>query len=181
MADATGPTAEDAGDPNVDGSPSDLDAGEAVDDPLAAVPDDVAVVVFDGVCNLCTGTVQFVIPRDPGGAFRFAPLQSDVGGALYELCGEDTDRPQTFVLIEDGECHRKSSAAIRIGERLGGLYRVATLGRLVPKPLRDWVYDRVANNRYSIFGKRDSCMMPTPDIESRFLAMSPVGDEAAAE
>lgn len=137
-------------------------------------PDDGPVVVFDGVCNLCTGTVRFVIPRDDAGRFRFAPLQSEPGERLYEACGEDADSPETFVVVEDGECRRKSTAAIRIAEGLGGVYRLATLARVVPRPLRDAVYDFVARHRYRLFGKRETCMRPTPEIEDRFLAMTPV-------
>lgn len=180
MAGDTDPAGTDSA-PDADES---VDANEAADtggsteaeEVIAGLPDDVAAVVFDGVCNLCTGTVQFIIPRDPDAEFRFAPLQSDVGAALYERCGEDADIPQTFVVIEDGECYRKSGAAIRIGERLGGIYRVASLGRAIPGPVRDRLYDLVATNRYSIFGKRERCMVPTPDVESRFLALTPVGD-----
>ena len=133
------------------------------------VPADTPVVLFDGVCNLCTGLVQFIIPRDPGQRFRFAPLQSPVGTQLLEQCGLPTDQLETFVLVEGGECYTKSSAALRIARHLGGPYAWLYPLRWIPRPLRDAVYEFVADHRYGWFGRREECMMPTAETDAWFL------------
>ena len=132
-------------------------------------PDDAAVVLFDGVCNLCNGFVQFVLPRDPEGNYRFASLQSDVGQSLLAEHDLPTDELESIVLIEDGEAYVKSAAVIRIATGLGGAYRLLAPFRHVPAALRDRVYDFVADHRYQWFGRKDRCMMPSGDTESRFL------------
>lgn len=130
------------------------------------------VVLFDGVCNLCAGSVRFVIDRDPEGVFRFAPLQSAVGERLLDGAGFDEahENLDSVVLVEDGKAYTKSDAVIRIAARLGGPYRLLSPFRYVPKRARDAVYEFVAANRYDWFGKRDRCLLPTPELESRFLA-----------
>jgi predicted DCC family thiol-disulfide oxidoreductase YuxK len=132
-------------------------------------PEDGAVILFDGVCNLCSGFVQFVVPRDEAGKYRFASLQSDVGRELLAEHDLPTDELESVVLIEDGESYRKSAAIVRIAAGLGGAYRLLSPFRYVPRSLRDRVYDFVAEHRYRWFGKKDRCMMPSGDIESRFL------------
>ena len=133
------------------------------------IPDDAAVVLFDGVCNLCNGFVQFVLPRDPEGKYRFASLQSDVGRELLAEHDLPTDELESIVLIEDGEAYVKSAAVIRIATGLGGAYRLLAPFRFVPRAVRDRVYDFVADNRYRWFGRKDRCMIPSGDAESRFL------------
>jgi predicted DCC family thiol-disulfide oxidoreductase YuxK len=127
------------------------------------------VLLFDGVCNLCNGAIQFIIPRDPEGTIRFAPLQSTLGTRIQEQAGLSTEDLETVVLVEDGVAYTKSDAAIRVGERLGGIYRLLSLGRLVPRGLRDRIYDFVADNRYDWFGRKDQCMIPDEDVSDRFL------------
>lgn len=135
--------------------------------------DDHPVILFDGVCNLCEGFVQYVIRRDPDAIFRFAPLQSDPGRELLDQCGYDEHDLEGVVLVDDGQCYRKSGAVIRTGMHLGWPYRVLGPTRFVPKFIRDSVYDFVANRRYRWFGKKEQCLMPTPDIRNRFLAGAP--------
>ena len=130
------------------------------------------VVLFDGVCNLCTGTVQFLVPRDPEGTLRFAPLQSDVGADLVAGCGLDPEDRESIVLVEDGECYRKSEAALRIAGHLDGPWPLLKALVAVPRPIRDAVYDLVARYRYDVFGRKEQCMVPTDDIRDRFLATS---------
>jgi predicted DCC family thiol-disulfide oxidoreductase YuxK len=127
------------------------------------------IVLFDGVCNLCNGAVAFVIRNDPKRRFRFAALQSPVGQALLERHGLPTETLNSFVLIEGEHAFTKSTAALRAARRLGYLWPLAFVFILVPRPLRDFCYDLVARNRYRMFGKRESCMMPTPDLNARFL------------
>lgn len=127
------------------------------------------VLLFDGVCNLCTGSVQWIVEHDTEGQFRFASLQSDAGQALLEAYGLPTDDFDSFVLLEGEEYYTKSTAALRVARRLGLPYSLLTPFVAVPAFLRNRVYDLVAEHRYRIFGKRDSCMVPTPDVEDRFL------------
>ncbi|SFR31025.1 MULTISPECIES: thiol-disulfide oxidoreductase DCC family protein [Halorubrum] len=133
------------------------------------LPEDASIVLFDGVCNLCSGFVQFILPRDPEGKYRFASLQSDVGRALLAEHDLATDELESIVLIEDGESYVKSSAVIQIATGLGGRYRLLSPFRYVPAAVRDRVYDFVADNRYRWFGKKDRCTMPSGGAESRFL------------
>lgn len=140
-----------------------------VDDVSADHP----VILFDGVCNLCMGSVQFVIERDPDAVFRFAPLQSSVAEELLEGTGVDAEALDSVVVVEDGEAYVKSDAVLRAATHLGGIYRLLGPSRFVPRRLRDLVYDFVAARRYDWFGKQDQCMMPTPELRSRFLAGGP--------
>jgi len=130
---------------------------------------DHPVLLFDGVCNLCNGVVQFIIPRDPEGRIHFAPLQSAAGKALLSGHGLPPSDLDSVVLVEDGEVYRKSEAVIRTAELLGWPYRAAAVGRAVPAWVRDRCYDIVANNRYDIFGRKDRCMLPDEDVQDRFL------------
>jgi predicted DCC family thiol-disulfide oxidoreductase YuxK len=117
---------------------------------LTTTPDsrsDPAIVLFDGVCNLCQGTVGFLLPRDRRGRLRFASLQSDTGRRLLAEHGLDRAAPDSVVLVEDGRAWVKSSAALRIARHLGGAWRLFALFRVVPRPLRDWAYDVIARNR----------------------------------
>jgi predicted DCC family thiol-disulfide oxidoreductase YuxK len=125
------------------------------------------IILFDGVCSLCSASVQFIIARDPHAVFRFASLQSETGEALREKFG--VPEVDSLVLLEDGRYYTKSSAVLRICRRLAGAWKLFYIFRLVPKPLRDNVYDFVAKHRYEWFGKRSHCLMPTPDIRARFL------------
>jgi len=149
-----------------------------MDEPLDAMPDGHPVVLFDGVCNLCNAFVQFILPRDPEGVFRFASLQSSVGQAVSEQYGLPTEAFDSVVLVEDGDCYTRSDAALRILRRLGGVYRLLSYARVVPRPIRDAVYDLVATHRYRIFGRREACLRPPDDAESRFLDTEPTADES---
>jgi len=135
----------------------------------AEVPTDRPVLLFDGVCNLCNGLVQWVIERDRKGEFRFAALQSAAGRALLERHGLPTDDYDTFVMVDGEEYHTKSTAALEVLRRLGLPYSLSYPAILVPRLLRDRVYDVVADRRYGWFGRRESCMRPTPELEARFL------------
>ena len=128
-----------------------------------------AVVVFDGVCNLCNGFVQFVIPRDPRGRFRFAALQSQAAARLMAEAGATPGESDTVVLIDDGRAFFRSSAALRIARRLRFPWPLLYVLVVVPRPIRDWVYDLIARNRYRWFGQRDQCLVPGPGIRERFL------------
>ncbi len=128
-----------------------------------------AVVLIDGVCNLCQGLVRFIIPRDPTGRIKFASLQSDKGRELLLAAGLEADRLDTVVLLENGRVYTESSAVLRIASRLRFPWPAAYAFVIVPRPLRNMLYRVVARNRYRWFGRDEACLLPSPDIKSRFL------------
>jgi predicted DCC family thiol-disulfide oxidoreductase YuxK len=127
------------------------------------------VILFDGVCNLCNGSVLFILNRDPSGIFRFAPLQSETGKNLLSKFDLPNDKFDSIILVENNEYYLRSTAALKILQRLGALWKIVFVFMLVPRPVRDYIYDIVARNRYKWYGKRAECMIPSSDIESRFL------------
>lgn len=133
------------------------------------VPDEKPIILFDGVCNLCNSTVQFIISRDPEGTFQFASLQSGAGQRLLEQFDLPADEFESFILVEGDEYYIKSTAALRIAKHMGGVYSWLYPFRVVPRVIRDALYDLVADHRYQLFGRREQCMMPSPKIKSRFL------------
>jgi len=132
-------------------------------------PPDRPVVLFDGVCNLCNGVVAFLLPRDSDGRLLFAPLQSDAARELLACHDLPTESLDSVVLVEGERAYRKSDAVIRIAELLGWPYRFARVGRLLPRGVRDRLYDLVAEHRYAVFGRRDRCAVPDEDVRDRFL------------
>lgn len=127
------------------------------------------VVVFDGVCNLCNAWVQFVLRRDTRGEFMFAPAQRGTGAGLLNDAGYASDALETILLVSNGVVYAKSDAIIEICCRFGGAWRLARMARHIPRNLRDWVYDRVARNRYAIAGGRSTCVVPDGSARERFL------------
>lgn len=127
------------------------------------------ILLFDGVCNLCNASIQWVIEHDPQAQFRFASLQSDFAKELlagYDLPPAALD---TVILVENGKAYTRSDAALRVARKVGGLWSLLSAFLIVPRPLRDLVYNFIARNRYRWFGKQESCWLPTPDLRSRFL------------
>jgi predicted DCC family thiol-disulfide oxidoreductase YuxK len=127
------------------------------------------LVLFDGVCNLCTASVQFIIRHDRAAIFYFAPLQSEIGREICQSQGLDPVDVQTFVLISRGRMLVRSDAAIEAISRFGGAWKFVRIFRLIPRVVRDWIYSTIARNRYRWFGRTDACMIPTPDVKVRFL------------
>jgi predicted DCC family thiol-disulfide oxidoreductase YuxK len=134
--------------------------------PISDCPD--GVVLFDGVCVLCSWWVHFIVERDPEARFRLLTMQGRQGRGLATRLGINPEVPETNAVVVRGRAFFKSDAAIRILESLPGLTWTRWLA-LVPRPLRDWIYDRVARNRYRVFGKVDTCLIPTPDIARHFV------------
>ena len=131
---------------------------------------DKKIVLFDGVCNLCNSTIQRIIKRDAKDDFRFAALQSVIGKKLITERSIDTSKIDSFILIEPGVAYFiKSDAALQIGRHLKGYRTISKLLNLIPSGLRNIVYDFVARNRYSWYGKEDQCMVPTPELKAKFL------------
>ncbi|WP_274363375.1 thiol-disulfide oxidoreductase DCC family protein [Paenibacillus thermotolerans] len=127
------------------------------------------IVLYDGVCNLCSGVVKFTLQRDRQGRLRYAALQSDTGKRLLLENGFARELPDTFIFIENGKAYTKSSAALRLARHLGGGFRVLSGLLIIPRPLRDVFYTFVANNRYRWFGRSESCMLMRPEYRERFL------------
>ena len=134
------------------------------------MPDQPSIILFDGVCNLCNGIVQFVIRRDPSpGVFQFAALQSPAGQRMLRDHGLPTADLDTFVLIDGGRASVQSTAALRTLKRLGLPWSLMHVFIIVPRPLRDLIYRFIARNRYRWFGCLESCMTPSSDVLSRFV------------
>ncbi len=128
------------------------------------------IILFDGVCNLCNRSVQFIIHRDKEDIFRFAALQSEVGKKLISERKIDTSNVDSIILIDPGVAYfTKSDAALRIGRHLKGYRTISRVLKLIPRKLRNIVYDIVAKNRYQWYGKRDHCMVPSPELNAKFL------------
>lgn len=127
------------------------------------------IVFYDGECGLCDKAVQFIIPRDPAGRFRFAAQQSEIGGRLLEAYGYREQGINTIVLLEDGRIYTRSTAALRIARRLSGAWPLLYGFIVVPGLLRNAVYGFIAKNRYRWFGKADACRLPKPNEKGRFL------------
>ena len=128
-----------------------------------------SVVLFDGVCNLCNGTVNFIIDRDPTGKLRFASLQSDFGQKVSSDYGLRPNQMDSVILLKDDKVFEKSEAILRIAGMLNGLWPAFGIFRILPRGLRDAVYNLIARNRYSWFGRSDACRIPTKDLQYRFL------------
>jgi predicted DCC family thiol-disulfide oxidoreductase YuxK len=140
-----------------------------------------AVVLFDGVCNFCDASVNFIINHDRDAYFKFAPLQSEEGARLankygFQSATANADGPasdlipiDSVILVEDGKASTHSTAALKILKRLGFPWSVLYAFVIVPRPIRDWMYKVFARYRYRIFGRKDQCMLPTPEVKARFL------------
>ncbi len=126
------------------------------------------VILFDGVCNLCSGSVQFILKRDTEKKFLFASLQSVYGQKLLQQFNMPVDNFNSFILYQDGKNFTKSTGALKMFEQLKGWRWVRVLW-IVPKFIRDAVYSLIANNRYKWFGKKEECWLPTPELKARFL------------
>ena len=129
------------------------------------------VLIFDGVCNLCARSVRFILAHEAAPRLAFTPLQSPAGNRLMRDWGFDPQDAKTFVLIADGKAYAKSDAAIRVAGYFRGPWRLLALVKVVPRFIRDWLYDRVAKHRYQWFGRTEQCMLPTPQLRQRFYEM----------
>ena len=127
------------------------------------------IILFDGVCNLCNGAINFIIKHDPKGIFKFASLQGETGKKLLAQHNIDPQETDSIVLIDNDQVSLKSSAALRIAKNLNQGYPLLFCFMIIPTFIRNGVYDFIAANRYKWFGKKESCMLPTPELRSRFL------------
>jgi predicted DCC family thiol-disulfide oxidoreductase YuxK len=127
------------------------------------------VIFFDGFCNLCNGAVQFIIAHDKRDVFRLTALQGDAATGLLSEKGNEAIGADSILLLENGKIYMRSTAALRIAKRLGGAWPVLYVFILIPPFIRDYFYDLVAKNRYKVWGKRESCMLPGPDTAKKFI------------
>lgn len=127
------------------------------------------IILFDGVCNLCNGAITFIIKRDKKDLFRYAPLQSEIGKELASKHNIDLNTVDSIILVSNSKAVAKSTAALRIATQLSGGWPLLGIFLIVPTFIRNWVYDFIARNRYKWFGKKEACMIPTPELRSKFL------------
>jgi predicted DCC family thiol-disulfide oxidoreductase YuxK len=144
--------------------------------PAADLPD--RLILFDGVCVLCSRWVAFVIARDPDARYRFVAIQTPLGRRLAERFGIDAENPETNVIVAGGRAYFKLESALVVLADFPG-WRWTRIAYLLPKRVRDFLYDRIAQNRYRLFGRRATCLVPTPDVARRFLADDIVGSSGA--
>ncbi|MGK0377703.1 thiol-disulfide oxidoreductase DCC family protein [Patiriisocius sp. Uisw_017] len=128
-----------------------------------------SIILFDGVCNLCNSSINFVIKRDSANLYKFTALQEAPGIRLLKQYGINTLDTDSIILIENGKAYTKSSAALRVAKGLSGVWPVLYGFIIIPKWIRNAVYDYIAKNRYKWYGKKDSCMIPTPELKNKFL------------
>ncbi len=137
---------------------------------VSSLPKDKKIILFDGICNLCDSMVQFIIKHDKNDIFRFVALQSDLGLSITKYLGIDTAKVDSIILYEPNVAYYyKAEAAFKIAKHIGGLYSLLLIFSIIPKQISNTVYDFIARNRYKWYGKKESCMIPTPDITSKFL------------
>lgn len=131
--------------------------------------EDKYIILFDGVCNFCDSSINFVMDRDVKDRFVFAPLQEPSGQKLLRQFNLPTEELESVVLIKKGKVYRKSSAALEIAKELKGFWPLMYVFKIVPAFIRDAVYDTIAKNRYKWFGRMDACRLPTPELRAKFL------------
>ncbi len=126
-----------------------------------------AIILFDGVCNFCNSSVNFIIEKDTKNYYKFTPLQSDIG--MKFVATFNLHEIDSVILVEDEKAYTHSTAALRIAKQLGGILSVMYVFIIIPRFIRDFFYKLFAKNRYRFFGKKDECMIPTPEIRAKFL------------
>ncbi|WP_405571989.1 thiol-disulfide oxidoreductase DCC family protein [Winogradskyella sp. Asnod2-B02-A] len=138
---------------------------------ISEVPKNKQLILFDGVCNLCNSSVLYVIKRDKNEKFLFAPLESDIGKKIIQKFNIDTKETDSILLYNplNDSLTYKSTAALLIAKQLGFPTNILTLFLIVPKVIRNWVYNYIAKNRYKWYGKKESCMIPTPELKAKFI------------
>jgi predicted DCC family thiol-disulfide oxidoreductase YuxK len=126
-------------------------------------------ILFDGVCNFCNASINFIIDRDKKGIFKFAALQSEIGQDLLKKYSLEQDTFDSIILEKEGKIYQKSDAALEIARNIDGLWKIFYIFKIIPLFLRNPIYDLIAKNRYRIFGRTDACRIPTAELKARFL------------
>lgn len=134
------------------------------------LPIDKKIILFDGVCNLCATSVQLIVQKDRKDLFRFVALQSELGLQILKHIGVDSKKTDSIILYEPGIAYYyKGEAVLKIASEIGGIYRLLHVASILPLSVLNWMYDYVARNRYKWYGKKDNCMLPTAEIQAKFL------------
>jgi predicted DCC family thiol-disulfide oxidoreductase YuxK len=133
------------------------------------IPQNTQIILFDGVCNFCNSSINFIIDHDPDKHFKFAPLQSDLGQSILKQFNKNTDDFDSVILLKDNRLYQKSDAAVEITKHLSGAWKYLSFFGILPTFFLNFFYDIIAKNRYKIFGKTDTCRMPTAELKERFL------------
>lgn len=137
---------------------------------MIEIPEHKELILFDGVCNLCDSSIQFIIKHDKHNTFLFTPLQSELSQSIIEQFGIDTQKIDSIILFRKNEgVFYKSTAALKIASKLKFPINILASFIILPKFIRDTVYDFIAKNRYNWFGKKESCMIPTPELKAKFI------------
>lgn len=135
-------------------------------------PKNKKIILFDGVCNLCNSSVQFIIKHDKKDVFRFVAIQSELGQKIIKHIGIHENKLDSIIFYEPNIAYYyKSSAAIQIAKNLNGIFSLVTFFKIIPESIRDLLYDYIAKNRYNWFGKKESCMIPTEELKAKFLSV----------
>ena len=135
------------------------------------IPKDKKIILFDGICNLCDSAVQLIIKNDKRDIFRFVALQSDLGQKIIKHLGIDIKKTDSIILYQSGFAYYcKSEAALEIAKDLGGIYYFASLFSILPDSFNNYFYDYIARNRYKWYGKKDNCLIPSPELQAKFLS-----------
>jgi predicted DCC family thiol-disulfide oxidoreductase YuxK len=127
------------------------------------------IVVFDGICNICNALVNFIIVRDDKNTFKFAPMQSNIGQQILSEHHMSSENIDTFLLVKNDKVLIKSDAALAIARELKVPWNYLVILKYIPKPIRDYCYFLIASNRYKWFGRKEHCMLPTPELQDKFL------------
>lgn len=134
------------------------------------LPNDKKIILFDGVCNLCDASIQFIIKHDKKDIFRFVAIQSELGQRIIKHIGINTTETDSIILYLPGVAYYyKAEAALKIAKDLNGIYSFLSLFNVFPNSISNMVYDYIAKNRYKWYGKKEQCMIPTPELKSKFL------------
>lgn len=137
---------------------------------IEKLPKDKKIILFDGVCNLCDKSVQFIYKHDKKDVFRFVSLQSELGEDIIKYLGINTNKTDSIILYEPGKAYYyKAEAAMKIAEKLEGIYSLISLFSFFPLSISDSIYDYIAKNRYKWYGKKETCMIPSPELKAKFL------------
>lgn len=127
------------------------------------------LLLFDGVCNLCNNSINYIIKKDTKNVFKFASLQSDVAKKILLQFDSTNFDLSSIVLVDHDKLYFKSTAILKAGKHLGGIYKICYFFIVIPRPIRDLIYDYIAKNRYKWYGKKESCMIPTPELKEKFI------------
>lgn len=133
-----------------------------------SIPQNTQLILFDGVCNFCNFSINFIIDHDPEKHFKFAPLQSELGQSILKQFNKNTADFDSVILLKDNQLYQKSDAAMEIVKQLSGAWKYLAFFGILPTSLLNFFYDIIAKNRYRIFGKTETCRMPTPELRERF-------------